>query len=253
MSEPVAVDPSHLLEFVGRPSLSVVFVSVHAAHAFNRSVCHYLDEGADEEVAYGEIPFLDLILSGGPALPVLHQGLQACGGPASYGVVPGYWLFRGGEVLAWDGGLPTVGDARAVARSALLGALWSSLTRNLAFIGQALRFASEEITAQRVAVSFRAAAAARRPASHRPPPRQAWTPADELSRAYQVLGVPRDATDEEVHAAWRRLRVENHPDRAAQDPAEFARLSRLSAILNRARDVIMSNRSPRHQRRAAAV
>jgi hypothetical protein len=239
MSEPVAVEPSRLLEFVGRPSLTVVFVSVHAAHSFNRSVCHYFGD----EVVYGEVPFVELILSGGPALPVLHQGLLACGGPATYGVLPGYWLFRSGEVLAWDAGLPSVGDARAVARSALLGAVWSSLTRNLAFIGQALRFASEEVTAQRVVVAFRAAAAARRPASHRPPPRESWTPADELSRAYQVLGIRPDASDQEVHAAWRKRRVENHPDRAASDPAEFARLSRFSAILNRARDVIMSHRA----------
>ncbi|MCX8132895.1 MAG: TerB family tellurite resistance protein [Roseococcus sp.] len=40
---------------------------------------------------------------------------------------------------------------------------------------------------------------------------------------YAVLGLPKNATDEEVRAAWRRLMRENHPDALAARgvPAEF--------------------------------
>jgi curved DNA-binding protein CbpA len=58
-----------------------------------------------------------------------------------------------------------------------------------------------------------------------------------------MLGVLPTATDREVHDAWRRRRMEHHPDRASHDRAEFDRLSRLSADINRARDVIVAYRS----------
>jgi curved DNA-binding protein CbpA len=51
------------------------------------------------------------------------------------------------------------------------------------------------------------------------------------------------ATDREIHEAWRKRRKQNHPDHAAQDPAEFARRSRFSAEINRARDIIENHRS----------
>src|SRR5262245_48739884 len=136
MREPVAVDPASLLDFISRPALTVVFVSVHSAHAFNPSLFQYLGgKEQTDEVTFGAMDFMELMLGGRPALPFLHEGLYACGAPSSYGVLPGYWLFRQGEVLAWDSGLPSVHDAKAVARSALLGALWSGLTRNMAFLG----------------------------------------------------------------------------------------------------------------------
>ena len=63
-----------------------------------------------------------------------------------------------------------------------------------------------------------------------------------------MLGVLPTATDREVHDAWRRRRMQNHPDQAAGDPAEFERRSRLSADINRARDIIMDHRSGRARR-----
>lgn len=251
MSEPLTVDPARFFEFIGRSELTVVFVSVHPAHGFNRTLCEYMQAERPEEVVFGSVDFMDLILTGGPALPFLHQGLQACGAPSSYGVLPGYWLFRAGEMLAWDAGLPTVGDASAVARSALLGAIWTGLTRDLSFVGRALRQAAEDVTAQRMVTAFREAATAAPDSKRRQPPPRAWSPADELSRAYQLLGVPPTATDQEVQDAWRKRRVETHPDRAARDPPEFERLSRLSAELNRARDVIFNHRGRDGQRRSA--
>ncbi|HEX8110135.1 MAG TPA: J domain-containing protein, partial [Kofleriaceae bacterium] len=86
---------------------------------------------------------------------------------------------------------------------------------------------------------------------HRPPPDPPRTTTDELLRAYQTLGVSPTATDEEVQQAWRRLRVELHPDAAAGDPVEFERRSRLSAELNRARDIIFAHRRRTAGRRSA--
>jgi hypothetical protein len=265
--EPISVDPAQLFDFVADPGLAVLFVSVHPAHRFNRALSQRLASQHPDTVTFGSIAFMDLVLSGGPALPFLQQGLEACGGPSAFGVLPGYWLVRRSEVLAWDLGLPTAADARTMAHGALLGAIWSGLTRNLSFVAQALRLAADEVAAQRMAVAFRAATmAADQPEWRRPPPasgpsrpppgsphppRPPWTTDDELLRAYQTLGVSPAATDQEVQQAWRRRRVELHPDGAARDPAEFARRSRISVELNRARDVIFAHRGGTAGRRRA--
>ena len=250
--EPIPVDAARFFDFIAEPELAVLFVSVHPAHRFNRALSQRLASQHPGAVAFGSIAFTDLMLEGGAALPFLQQGLEACGRPSSFGVLPGYWLIRRSEVLAWDAGLPIATDARTLAHGALLGAIWSGLTRNLSFVARALRLAADEAAAQRMAVAFHAAAPAPPPPPPpRPPPASPRSAADELARAYQTLGVSPTATDQEVNQAWRRLRVELHPDRAARDPAEFERRSRASVELNRARDIIFADRGRTAGRRSA--
>jgi len=164
--------------------------------------------------------------------------------------MPGYCLFRGGEMLAWDAGLPAFADVAAIARSALLGIIWSGVTHDVAFVGQALHQATEQVAAQRVAMLFRHAVANgdanRRASGQSSPPH-----VDDLYWAYQMLGVLPTATDHEVHESWRRRRAETHPDHAGQDPAEFERRSRISAEINHARDIILSYRSGGTRRASA--
>lgn len=241
MTEPIPVDAAHFFEFIGGSELAVILVSVHPVHTFNRALCQHL-MGEHEAIALGTVDLCDLIVAGSPALRFLHQGLRSCGAPSSFGVLPGYCLFRGGEMLAWDAGLPTFADVEAIARSALLGAIVSGFTRDAAFMGQALYMATEQVAAQRVAVLFRHAVADGR-AKRRAPGQSSPPPIDDLYWAYQALGVLPTATDCEVHDAWRRRRIETHPDRAAQDRAEFDRRSRISVEINRARDIIVNHRS----------
>jgi hypothetical protein len=139
-----------------------------------------------------------------------------------------------------------------MAHSALLGAIWSGLTRDLSYVVQAVRLAADDAAAQRMAAAFHAAAVAPEPSrERRPPPAAPRSTDDELLRAYETLGVSPTATDEEVQQAWRRRRVKLHPDSAARDPAEFERRSRISVELNRARDIIFAHRRRTAGRRTA--
>jgi hypothetical protein len=51
---------------------------------------------------------------------------------------------------------------------------------------------------------------------------------------HDVLGVPRDAGQSTIKAAWRRLAREHHPDLARDDPAAAERATRRMAEINRA-------------------
>lgn len=239
MTEPTRIAPANLFKFIGRAPLAVILISVHRRHTFNRALRKRLRR-EHPGMAFGIVDLRDLMLAGGPALRFLHQGLRLCGAPVAMGVVPGYVLFRGGEILAWDGGLPTYDDVEALARSGLLGVIWSGLTRDMRFLRQALQVATEQVAAQRIAARFAHAIAAG--AEGRAAGRSTAPPKRDVYWAYQILGVLPTATDREVHAAWRRRRMETHPDRAADDPAEFARRGALSAEINLARDIILNHR-----------
>lgn len=247
MREAVAVDGARVLEFVGSADVAVLLVSVHRLHAFSHALGVEMARTGD--VALGTVDLRDVLLRGGPALPLLYDGLYRCGAPHAFGVLPGYCLFRAGRMRAWDAGLPALDDASDIARGALLGAVWWGLTRDVAFVRRAAQAAAEQAAARRVAARFQSAAAAPEPEEEAPREPSA-PPADEVARAYQVLGVDPSVSDREVHEAWRRRQKENHPDHAAQDPVEFERRTRLSAEINRARDVILEHRG-RGPRRAA--
>jgi DnaJ domain len=51
---------------------------------------------------------------------------------------------------------------------------------------------------------------------------------------HDVLGVPRDAGQSTIKAAWRRLAREHHPDLTPNDPAASERATRRMAEINRA-------------------
>jgi DnaJ like chaperone protein len=89
------------------------------------------------------------------------------------------------------------------------------------------RFIDE--VARRMGMSERERERARSGGSARPRP-------DEPD-PYEVLGVARDATDEEVRAAWRRLMRENHPDTLASrnvPPRFIEHVTRRVAEINNA-------------------
>jgi hypothetical protein len=242
MGEPAPIDPARFFEFVASAPLVVVFVAIHPLHAFNPALSGHLTGEGDDDVRFGVVPLAELMLASARALPYLHQRLRACGAPSFFGVTPGYWLFCGGEMIAWQSGLPGTGDLRAIARSGLIGVLWSGLSRDLAFLGQAFQMAASEAAAQRVAGVFRQAVADHRSGRRAPFASDEPGSPDEILRAYRMLGLRPDATDAEINEAWRKRRMETHPDRAGEDPAEFERRNRMSAEINLARDVLLNQR-----------
>src|ERR687884_2329872 len=55
--------------------------------------------------------------------------------------------------------------------------------------------------------------------------------ADQINY-YEVLGVPREASQEEIRNAYRRLAKDRHPDRAGGSSEEFSLLQEAHAVLS---------------------
>jgi hypothetical protein len=241
MNKPLELDPTGVLDFVARPEPAVLFLSAHPAHRFNPCLCECFVTDPPSEVAFAQLMLWDLVTSASPALTFLHREIQACGAAVPLAIPPGYYLFQGGQMLAWDSGLPSATDAKGIIRGSLFGAALSLFTRNWRFVGIGLRYAAEQAAAARIAARFRQAAQIHRD-NPRPQSERTETTYDELSHAYRVLGVSPTATDEEVTRAWRVLQRKFHPDRAANDPEAFDHLSRRCVEINQAREIIRNHR-----------
>jgi hypothetical protein len=234
--EPIAIEVADFFDFIGGPHPSVVFLAVHAMHPFNRALLRRFT-GGDEAVPFGSIAIADLLVAENPVIPFLHQGLTQCGVLSPLAVLPGYYLFCDGRMLAWDSGLPIAADTPTILRGSLLGAVAFVFTRDFGLIGKAVRFAADEASAERLAQRFRAACDGRTSPRPETPP-----PADEVAWAAATLGVPRTATEREINEAWRRLARECHPDRGGDDPVEAARRGRRLGDLHRAREILRAHR-----------
>lgn len=245
MTEPIEIQPAGFFEFVARRGLVVVFVAMHPMHPFNSALPRHLaDTGTIGRV---ELPELAAEI---PVLLYLRDGLRSLGVTHVFEVMPGYYSFVDGRLLAWDSGLPGREDLDLVLRASLLGLVAYAITRNPMLIARATQLGAREAAALRMADAFRACEAEYRSnpwASGPPPPPP--NPADELLNAYRLLGVDPSASDREVNTAWRKLQTELHPDHVAGDPGEFERRSRLATEINRARELIRAHRS--RARRAA--
>jgi len=156
-------------------------------------------------------------------------------------------------VLAWESGLPVFDDARMILRGSIMGAIFAAVTQKLAFVTRSLQLSAEETAAHRLADVFRDALGRHRRDPRPPPPPPPRDPRAKqtVAWAYETLRVDPTASDDEVNRAWRDLRREHHPDRAASDPEEFARRSQYSSDLNAAREVIRAHRSGARHRAAS--
>jgi hypothetical protein len=241
MSEPVDIEPTRFFEFVSTPGRVVVFLALHPAHPFNDALPRHLQDGGPA-ITIGRVNLVELLAFEAAAMMFLRDGLRSCGVSHVFEVLPGYYLFIGGRMLAWDSGLPGTDDIETLARATLLGLLAYAVTRDLLLIARAVQLGSQEATAVRMTAHFRVREAEyrRTPYAAPPPPPN---PASELLNAYRLLGIDPSVSDHEVNVAWRKLQAELHPDRAAGDPREFDRRSRLAAELNRARELIRTHRA----------
>jgi hypothetical protein len=239
----VHLNTATFFELVAQHAPSVVFLSCHRIHRFNDALPERLAAAGVDGVSFGRLALVDLL-----AQPNLLEFMarEKVHLPSPYpGVLPGYYLFTGGELLAYDTGLPMRTDVHHLLRGAAFGAVLYGTTGRAGHLVRALVGAANGAASPRVADGFARAVAARA-AGPREARKRPFEPAEEeLVWAYRTLGVAPNATDDEVTRAWRRLRVEHHPDHAASDEAEFARRTLRSCALNRARDVIFAHRAGR--------
>jgi len=224
--------PDALVDFLSGEGPAVLYVQPSPALPFNPLLASQLRRDLPA-LRCGALLLSAALEAGGGAL-VLLQHLCVAEGRGPRRLLPGYFLFQsGGRLLCYEGALPALGDLPALAAGGIVGWAAAQVLGRPKLFARALWATAQMGPAQRVSRRF-VAALGEAPAGDTasPPPPPPPPPRSDLDRAYRILGVSPRAPLEEIHAAWRRLRAQHHPDLVVDDPAEYARRTRTSAELN---------------------
>ena len=73
-----------------------------------------------------------------------------------------------------------------------------------------------------------------------------------MKSAYEILGVPEDATDRQIRIAFRRLSLTLHPDRPGGDAERFKVVSAAHALLTNPKERAALDATLRDERHRAA-
>lgn len=164
------------------------------------------------------------------------------GRPAGSAVCPGYYLFVGSEVRAYHPGLIDFKNDKASLGAGGLTALAGLFWQRTSLLEHALWLARFQASL-RVLEYFESALAEPKPdTSHQAPP-AAQTPAlDQVTLAFELLGLSPSATQSEVKARFRALAKEWHPDLFTNDASKAAEASLRMSQINVAHSVICEAR-----------
>lgn len=162
------------------------------------------------------------------------------GRPAGASVRPGYYLFLDGQVSAYSSGLIDFKRDKISLGVGLAAAIAALYWQRTALFDGAVHAASFQASV-RVLQVFEAAITGRpQHATHQPPLQEGTI--DEIKLAFEVLGLPPSATQDEVKARFRGLAKEWHPDRFTNNAPKYAEASLRMTQINVSYSVICEAR-----------
>jgi hypothetical protein len=158
-------------------------------------------------------------------------------------VRPGYYLFLDGQAVAYHSGLIDFKRDKASLGVGVVAAIAALYWQSNALFDGALQAASFQASV-RVVLCFEAAITGQPPhaAYQAPPPPAEEAAIDEVGLAFEVLGLPPSATQDEVKAQFRALAKEWHPDRFTNNAPKLAEAGVRMRQLNVAYSVISEAR-----------
>lgn len=162
--------------------------------------------------------------------------------PAGAPVRPGYYLFLDGQVCAYSSGLIDFKRDKVSLSVGIAAAIAALHWQSTALLDGAFRAASFQASV-RVLQCFEAAITGEPPqATQAPPPPAEEAAIDEVGLAFEVLGLPPSATQDEAKARFRALAKEWHPDRFTSNAPKLVEAGVRMTQINVAYSVICEAR-----------
>lgn len=202
---------------IGASPVAVVLVGASGAPHLD-VVLRYMQGARDAMTCWVDIDELDLTDRGTRSwIDAQHARM---GRPPGAPVRPGYYLFLDGQVAAYHAGLIDLQRDKislGVGAAAAIAALYwrSAALFTGAFLAASFR------ASVRVLVCFEAVIAGVEPRACPAPPPVPAAARDDVALAFEVLGLPPSATQDEAKARFRALAKEWHPDRFTHDATKL--------------------------------
>ncbi|MFC0876974.1 J domain-containing protein [Saccharicrinis sp. FJH2] len=157
-------------------------------------------------------------------------------------VMPGYYLFKNGKLIAYHPGTIDLSKINQQVHglsaifSVIAGLVVGLVEKDFLKGVEAFLNTLEAPQAFKVFEFFKEALGDAQSSSKQ---RQQSVFNEELDRAYKILGVSPDNTDEEIKKAWKKLQLKYHPDKSIENKDER---TKIIAEINNAYDLVKKSR-----------
>lgn len=234
--------------FIRSHHLCVLYVQSGLGISFNRHLRRQLKNKHRNNIVTGTIDLSKLNTFNPEIQKFIKQSIPSLGLPITSSIYPGYYLFRSGNLIAYHPGsidpksLDPQVDGVLTLVSALV-AIINGIVERSAAKGLRTFVESMMLSLGMKVYHFFQEMLGIKDANYTQV-RHQLIYHDELTRAYDLLKVTPNSTDEEIKRAWRKLMFEHHPDR---NPSHREAKNKLCVEINRAYKLIMASRSQKQK------
>lgn len=199
---------------------------------------------------YGVIDFQTVDIANPTVAKIVAGMMVQLNWPETGQALPGYYLFRKERIIGYHPGTLQLEDTNTALTGAIVGFFGNIFTNDTSW-WRAAKYGIEWGPAERMLSffnmaynDFMAAEQARENEDIKRQRAQNQQRAlkEETDRAYRLLSIRQDASDEDAKNAYRKKMKEWHPDCAHSDEAERIKRTRITAQLNAAYALIKRSR-----------
>lgn len=247
------ISSSSFEKFINSRKLCVLFSYNGIGFGFNKYLKQQLEKKYKSLVATGTQDLSKVDYKSAKISDFVKTWIPNIGLPPTNSIYPGYYLFKDGVLVAYHPGTmdPKYADPKVDGFITLFNATVALL------IGifekdakKGFQFFVEGILATNGLKVFQFfEQSLKEKNSNYSRAKQQTVYEDELSKAYKILGVQPNASDEEIKRSWKRMIKEHHPDKSQKD--KEAR-TKLSAEINNAYQLIKTSREKEKKQKSAA-
>jgi hypothetical protein len=253
-NEPKQIDQSSLSEFINSKNLIVVRATIGQS-GFNPMLNLMLEQEFSDKIECGWINLSKIDYSDKIFLKYIKSWMPKLGLPQVNTILPGYYLFKKSVLIGYHPGTITKESINSDEQklATVVGAVAGVLVGIIAKSAKAgfKTFFSTFQTPQAFKVFDYFSSLAnegerttqsgeKRQYQEKRQQQQRKVYRSEIDEAYETLGVPSSASDDEIQKAHRKLSIKYHPDKNLDN---IEKCNKIMAEINNAYDLIKMSRS----------
>jgi hypothetical protein len=235
------VKSTTLKKFYGSNEICILIAKTGTGSLLNDVLKNLFIKNFNGRLAFGEIDISNVDNKNVDILYFLNS-FSGIGLHLPKEILPGYYLFKNGKLLGYHPGTLDITkfdlEQKQTTLRAILNGLVVGLIENSKKGWETFFQTIYEAQAKKVFEFFNDRLNNKDETNSNK--KQQFVFKDELSRAYSILGVKPDSTDDEIKTAWKSLQKEFHPDMSVNNKEKH---TKIISEINNAYDLIKKSRS----------
>ncbi|HET6995760.1 MAG TPA: J domain-containing protein [Chitinophagaceae bacterium] len=234
---------SSLKKFISSSSICVLYAQRGIGLRFNKYLKQSLKDKYKDGVTTGVLDLSRVRYTNVEIAEFVTKWIPNLGLPRTRTIYPGYYLFRNGLLIGYHPGNVEIKntnvklDGTLTLLTAGTALLHGIVTKNARTGLETFVEGMHLIKALKILHFFESVLKIKE--WNESAKKHQFVLEDELNKAYKILLVTPDSTDEEINKSWRKLVKENHPDKSPHDKEVK---NKITTEINKAYNLIKTTR-----------